>query len=49
MDTCGKNERLISYYRDCGFEFLEMKKLNDTTQLPTHYHNADVCLFEIKL
>ena len=49
MDTCGRNERLISYYKACGFNFLGINKLQNTTQLPSHYHNAEVCFFEIKL
>ena len=49
MDTCGKNDRLINHYKNCGFDFLGMKKLKYTSKLPSHYHNADVCFFEIKL
>jgi ribosomal protein S18 acetylase RimI-like enzyme len=49
MDTCGKNERLINHYKNCGFDFLGIKKLENTSELPIHYHNADVCHFEIKL
>lgn len=49
MDTCGNNERLINHYKNCGFDFLGMKKLKDTSELPSHYHKADVCFFEIAL
>jgi GNAT superfamily N-acetyltransferase len=49
MDTCGKNERLINHYTKCGFNYLGMKKLKNTLSLPSHYHNADVCFFEIEL
>lgn len=49
MDTCGKNERLIHHYKNCGFDFLGMKKLKNTSELPSHYDNADVCFFEISL
>ena len=49
MDTCGKNDRLINHYKNCGFNFLGMKKLKNTSDLPSHYHKADVCFFEIKL
>ncbi len=49
MDTCGKNEKLINHYSKCGFKFLEMKKLKDSSKLPSHYHNVDVCFFEIRL
>ncbi len=49
LDTCGDNTRLINHYKKCGFEFLGMKKLEDSTGLPPHYEDADVCYFEIKL
>lgn len=49
MDTCGQNDRLINHYKNCGFEFLGMKKLKDSSGLQAHYHNADVCFFEIEL
>lgn len=49
MDTCGDNVRLINHYKKCGFDFLGMRALKDPTGLPAHYHDADVCLFEIDL
>jgi ribosomal protein S18 acetylase RimI-like enzyme len=49
MDTCGENKKLIQHYRNCGFDFVGIKKLEDASGLPAHYHNADVCYFEIKL
>ena len=49
MDTCGKNERLINHYKNCGFSYLGIKKLKNTSDLPSHYHNAEVCFFEIEL
>ena len=49
MDTCGQNDRLINHYKNCGFNFLGMKKLKDSSQLQAHYHDADVCFFEISL
>lgn len=49
LDTCGKNDRLINHYKNCGFNFLGMKKLENTSALPLHYYNADVCFFEIEL
>ena len=49
MDTCGQNDRLINHYKNCGFEFLGMKKLKNSSGLQAHYHNADVCFFEIEL
>jgi ribosomal protein S18 acetylase RimI-like enzyme len=49
MDTCGENEKLIQYYKKCGFNFLGIRKLENASDLPSHYHNADVCYFEISL
>lgn len=49
MDTCGKNDGLIGHYTKSGFEFLGIRKLKNTSDLPVHYHNADVCFFEKKL
>lgn len=49
MDTCGQNDQLINHYKNCGFDFLGMKKLQNFSELPSHYHNADVCFFEIEL
>ena len=49
LDTCGNNTSLIKHYTNCGFTFLGKKKLKDTNSLPSHYHNAEVCFFEIKL
>lgn len=49
MDTCGQNDRLIDHYKNCGFDFLGMKKLKDSYGLQAHYQDADVCFFEIKL
>lgn len=46
MDTCGNNEVLINHYKSCGFEFLGMKKLKDSSGLQKHYQDADVCYFE---
>lgn len=49
MDTCGDNRKLIRHYTSSGFSFLGMVQLNNTSELPSHYKNADVCLFEISL
>lgn len=49
MDTCGRNDRLINHYKSCGFNYLGMRKLKDTSELPSHYDNAEVCFFEIQL
>lgn len=49
MDTGGENLKLIQHYQSCGFEFLGIKKLKGASSLPEHYHDADICYFEIKL
>lgn len=49
MDTCGENKKLISHYQNCGFSYLGLKKLKNTSNLPSHYQKAKVCFFEIKL
>ena len=49
MDTCGDNKRLINHYEKSGFSFLGMKRLKDTSHLPSHYNNAEVCFFEIEV
>lgn len=49
MDTCGDNQKLIKHYKVCGFDFLGMVRLKNANELPSHYQDADVCLFEIKL
>ena len=47
MDTVGENLGLIKYYTNCGFEFLGLSKLKNTQNLPAHYHNATVSLFQM--
>lgn len=49
MDTVGRNEKLIEHYQNCGFTFLGLFKLKNTSGLPAHYHNATVSRFEIDL
>lgn len=48
LDTVGENTGLISYYESCGFNFLGLVSLQDTSALPEHYSKAPVCLFELK-
>nr|WP_321247193.1 GNAT family N-acetyltransferase [uncultured Psychroserpens sp.] len=47
MDTVGENMGLINHYKACGFDFLGLSKLEDTANLPAHYHNATVSLFQL--
>lgn len=49
LDTCGRNDRLINHYQNCGFNFLGIKRIKDSSGLPSHYHDAEVCYFEIEL
>ena len=49
LDTCGRNDHLINHYQNCGFNFLGIKKIKDSSELPSHYHDAEVCYFEIEL
>jgi ribosomal protein S18 acetylase RimI-like enzyme len=49
MDTVGNNSGLIKYYQRCGFKFLGLFELSDTTGLPAHYHMGPVSLFQIEL
>lgn len=47
LDTVGDNKGLIKHYTSCGFDFLGLYQLKNTTGLPPHYHNATVSLFEL--
>lgn len=49
MDTVGDNAGLINYYQKCGFTFLGLIKLSNTKDLPAHYNNATVSLFQIEI
>ena len=49
LDTIGDNTRLIDHYRKCGFNFLGMFELPNVDELPPHYKEGPVCLFQIDL
>lgn len=49
LDTVGENKGLIAHYTNCGFQYLGLFKLENTSSLPAHYQNSSVSLFEIKL
>lgn len=49
LDTVGENTGLIKHYKNCGFDFLGLFKLNNTIELPKHYKNATVSLFQVKV
>ena len=47
LDTVGENQGLIKHYQKSGFNYLGLFGLKNTDQLPAHYHNAAVALFEL--
>jgi ribosomal protein S18 acetylase RimI-like enzyme len=47
LDTVGENAKLTSLYTACGFTFLGLEKLADTSGLPPHYKKGLVSLFEL--
>lgn len=49
LDTMGENKGLINVYTKSGFTFLGMFDVPNRDQLPNHYAQGDVCLFEISL
>lgn len=49
MDTWGDNEELISYYKNCGFDYLGSITPTATENLPKHYSAIYLGLFEIAL
>jgi len=50
LDTLGNNNKLIDHYTSAGFEFLGIEKLENTENLPEHYHREpNCCRFEMKL
>lgn len=49
MDTWGDNQKLIDYYRDCGFKFVGLVSPEPSESLPKHYAGISLSLFEIDL
>jgi ribosomal protein S18 acetylase RimI-like enzyme len=49
MDTWGDNQKLIDYYRDCGFRFLGLTTPAESPTMPAHYRGIELSLFEIDL
>ncbi|MBB6502175.1 GNAT family N-acetyltransferase [Pedobacter cryoconitis] len=47
MDTGSGNEKLNNYYISCGFNYLGVTQLEDTSGLPKHYEHGSFSLFEI--
>jgi ribosomal protein S18 acetylase RimI-like enzyme len=46
MDTWGDNQRLVNYYISCGFQHIGNQRLGIVPELPAHYNNANLALFE---
>jgi len=46
MDTVGLNKGLIGHYEKLGFIFLGTKELDNVDNLPKHYSEGPVCLFQ---
>lgn len=49
MDTWGDNQKLIEYYKDCGFEFRGVVTPAESDTMPAHYRGITLSLFEIDL
>ena len=46
MDTWGDNPKLIRHYAACGFQHIGNRQLGLAPELPPHYNNANLALFE---
>lgn len=46
MDTWADNKRLIEYYVSCGFCYIGDRQLGLVPDLPAHYNNTKLALFE---
>ena len=46
MDTWVDNQRLVKYYVSCGFRHVGNRQLGVMPDLPAHYSNAKLALFE---
>jgi len=49
IDTWADNEALTAYYQHLGFKFVKKTILPPESDLPEHYYNIEVNLFEMKL
>ncbi len=49
LDTAGINAGLITLYVRNGFKFIGTTVIENTENLPVHYHGAEICLFEMKI
>jgi ribosomal protein S18 acetylase RimI-like enzyme len=46
MDTWADNQRLVEYYISCGFRRVGSRQLGVVPELPPHYNNIRLALFE---
>lgn len=46
MDTWGENQTLVDYYTYCGFIYLKSKILGSMQDLPEHYSNIKLAMFQ---
>jgi GNAT superfamily N-acetyltransferase len=46
MDTWGDNKRLVDYYVKSGFRYIGDRRLGVVLDLPPHYSNTNLALFE---
>ncbi len=49
LDTWADNEKLISYYKKCGFTLVGITTPTKTAGLPKHYNLISLSLFEIEI
>jgi RimJ/RimL family protein N-acetyltransferase len=49
MDTWSDNQKLLDYYRNCGFEFIGTVMPEESSTLPAHYRGLSLALLEIDL
>ncbi|MEJ8841522.1 GNAT family N-acetyltransferase [Lacibacter sp. H375] len=47
IDTWAANEKIISYYKNYGFRFIENYTTGDTEELPVPHRNLNVTLLEL--
>ena len=49
LDIASINPGLITLYVKNGFKFIDIHEIGISENLPSHYHNASVCLLEMKI